>query len=159
MGRERTRSGKHLYLCLASLIFLPFLGCAALQSLQQQPDSREPLVYGRRLVAQGDYERAIKENQKSLSLSAQRDEALFNLGLIHAHYGNPKKDYAKSLGFFEELVRDHPRSPWVEQAKIWVGVLQENEKLHQENQKLTQVIEGSKRVDIEIEELKREKAR
>jgi hypothetical protein len=40
----------------------------------------------------------------------------------------------------------------VEQAKIWVGLLQEYDSLNQVNQKL-------KQVDIEVEQRKREKAK
>lgn len=53
---------------------------------------------------------------------------------------------------FRRLIRDHPKSPLAEQAKAWIDVLQENERLNQ-------VIEKSKRVDIEIEEKRREKAK
>jgi lipid II:glycine glycyltransferase (peptidoglycan interpeptide bridge formation enzyme) len=54
---------------------------------------------------------------------------------------------------------DYPQSALAEQARIWIGMLQENEKLNQTIQKLNLVIEESKRVDIEIEEKKREKAK
>jgi len=120
------------------------------------------LLQARRLLEQRDYEGALKENQKILSFSSQNppgDEALFNMGLIYAHFGNPKKDYGKSVVFFRKLMKDYPQSPLVEQARIWTGILQENEKLSQTIQKLNQVIEDSKHVDIEIEEKKREKAK
>jgi outer membrane protein assembly factor BamD (BamD/ComL family) len=78
------------------------------------------------------------------------DEALFNIGLIYAHSGNPKKDYRKALDSFRKVIADYPKSPFVEQAKIWVGILQENERLNQ-------VIENSREVDMEIEERKRGK--
>jgi TolA-binding protein len=81
------------------------------------------------------------------------------MGLILAHPGNSKKDYAKSLALFKRLMKDHPRSPWTEQAQAWVGVLQENEKLSRSIEELSRVIEKSKQVDIEIEEKKREKAK
>jgi hypothetical protein len=73
------------------------------------------------------------------------DEAIFNMGLIYAHYGNPKKDNEKSIFFFRKLLNEHPKSPLVEQAKIWIGVLN--------------VIEKSKQVDLEIEEMKKELSR
>ncbi|MBI4490212.1 MAG: tetratricopeptide repeat protein [Deltaproteobacteria bacterium] len=110
---------------------------------------------GQNLLAQGDYEGSLKENQKALSLSADQapgDEAVFNMGLIYAHSANSKKDYRKALSFFSRLIKDYPKSPLLEQAKIWVGVLQANERL-------TQLIEKSKQVDIEIEEKKRLKER
>jgi tetratricopeptide (TPR) repeat protein len=122
----------------------------------------EHLLRARQLLEQRDFEGSLKENQKILSLSSQNppaDVALFNMGLIYAHFGNPKKDYSKSVGFFRRLMKEYPESPLVEQAKIWTGILQESEKLSQTIQKLNQVIEESKYVDIEIEEKKREKAK
>jgi len=116
---------------------------------------RESQTRSQRLLAAGDFEGFISENQRVLSVAhprSSKDEALFNLGLIYAHEGNPKKDFLKSLDFFKRLIREHPRSPLVEQAKIWVGLLQEYESLGQVIQKL-------KQVDIEVEERKREKAK
>jgi tetratricopeptide (TPR) repeat protein len=118
-------------------------------------ESRELQTQSQRLLAMGDYERCIKENQRVLSLSHTRslkDQALFNLGLVYAYSGNPKKDFEKSIDFFKRLINDYPKSPLVEQAKIWVGLLQEHEELNRVIQKL-------KQVDIEIEERKREKAK
>ena len=112
---------------------------------------RDNLLRSQKLLAQGDFDGALNENQKILSLSSRRppeDEALFNLGVICALPGNPKKDYEKSLDFFRRLIKDHPKSPFTEQAKAWVEMIQEN-------QKLNQVIEKSKQVDLEIEEKKR----
>jgi TolA-binding protein len=123
--------------------------------MQERNEARVSLVHAQKLLAQGDYEGSLKENQNALSLSANRvpgDEALFNIGLVHAHVGNPKKDYRKAVGYFRRLIQEYPQSPLVEQAKIWVGVLQANEKL-------SQMIEKSKQVDIEIEGKKRAKER
>ena len=116
-------------------------------------EARGHLLRGQSLLAQGDYEGALAENQKGLALSNRQlpgDEALFNIGLIYAHSRNPKKDYGKSLDSFRKVMTDYPKSPFFEQAKIWVGILQENERLNQ-------VIENSREVDMEIEERKREK--
>lgn len=118
-------------------------------------EGRESQTRSQRLLAAGDFEGFISENQRVLSPAhprSSKDEALFNLGLVYAHEGNPKKDFSKSLDFFKRLIRDHPRSPLVEQAKIWVGLLQEYESL-------SQVIQKLKQVDIEVEERKREKAK
>ncbi len=123
--------------------------------VDQRGEAYEGLLRAQRLLAQGDFEGSLVENQKVLSSAGHKppeDEALFNLGLIYAHSGNPKRDYTKSLDFFRRLLKDHPKSPLVEQTKVWVAVLQENEKLNQ-------VIEKSKQVDLEIEEKKREKAK
>jgi hypothetical protein len=72
----------------------------------------------------------------------------------------------KSIAVFKRLIKEYPQSPWTEQAKIWVQVVQDNENARrvattvaQENDKLKRMIEESKKVDIEIEEKKREEAR
>jgi tetratricopeptide (TPR) repeat protein len=130
--------------------------------IEEWEQAREPFLLSQKLLAEGNHEGALMENQRILSLSGQNppaDEALFNMGLIHAHPGYGKRDYTKSLALFKRLIKDHPRSPWAEQAKTWVGVLQENEKLSHSIEELSRVIEKSKQVDIEIEEKKRGKAK
>jgi len=122
---------------------------------KEKAELREPPPRGQKPLSQGDYEGFLKENEKALSLPGNKppkDEALFNLGLVYAHPGNPKKDYGKSIGFFNRLVKEYPQSPLSDQARIWVGVLQESERLNE-------IIEKSKKVDIEIEERKREKTK
>jgi tetratricopeptide (TPR) repeat protein len=91
--------------------------------------AREYLNQGQKLFSRGNYNRAISEFQKVLSLPPDKplkDEALFNIGLAYAHFGNPKRDYEKSLNHFLKLLNDYPKSQRVEQAKIWVGVLLDN---------------------------------
>lgn len=176
MGRKRTRAREFIYFCIVILILFTSFGCAVLTEKQKgevrnEESQRkgetlrilsEHLLRARKLLEQRDYDGSFKENQKILSLSGQNppgDEALFNMGLIYAHSWNPKKDNMRSIGFFKKLTKDYPYSPLAVQARIWTGILQENEKLSQTIQKLNQVIEESKQVDIEIEEKKREKAK
>jgi tetratricopeptide (TPR) repeat protein len=123
--------------------------------VEEVAEGRESPTRSQRLLAAGDFEGFISENQRTLSLAhprSSKDEALFNLGLVYAHEGNPRRDFLKSLDYFKRLIREHPRSPLVEQAKIWVGLLQEYDSLNQVIQKL-------KQVDIEVEERKREKTK
>jgi len=151
LGRKRSRSWKYIYFCVASLISLFLAGCVIsenIKKIQEYKEASEHLLRAKELLAQGDYEGSLKENQKVLSLGDNKlpaDEALFNIGLIYSHYGYQKKDYKKSLTFYKRLVRDFPMSPLVEQAKIWIGVLE--------------VIEKTKQVDIEIEEKKKKLSR
>jgi outer membrane protein assembly factor BamD (BamD/ComL family) len=135
---------------------------ASLKEKKERIEIRDLVPRGQKLLSQGDYEGFIKENEKVLSLPGNKplkDEALFNLGLVYAHSGSPKKDYGKSAGYFKRLLKDHPQSPFSEQAKMWLEVLQETEKLNETITKLNEMIEKSKQIDIEIEERKREKAK
>jgi|GEM_PF-223266 len=119
--------------------------------LEEQSISRVHLNQSHKFLAQGNFEGAVLENQKILSLSDPRspkDEALFNLGLIFAHFGNPQRDVEKSIEFFNRLLKAYPKSYLVEQAKTCIGILQESEELNRLIRKL-------KQVDLEVEEMKR----
>jgi tetratricopeptide (TPR) repeat protein len=116
---------------------------------------RDHFQRAKRFFDQGNYEASLEENQRILSFSGKnipKDRALFQMGLIWAQAGNPKRDMEKSLSFFQRLLREYPQSPWNGEAKTWVAVIQENIKL-------SQMIEKSKEVDIAIEEKKREKGK
>jgi outer membrane protein assembly factor BamD (BamD/ComL family) len=163
MGRKQNRAGKYLHLHIACMILFSLLGCVHFEKVKMNSEEKDAGHYlhnSQKLFVQGDYEGALNKNQEVLSLYAGTrlgDEALFNMGLICAHPGNPKKDHGRSLSFFRRLVKDYPDSPLVQQAKVWIGVLEENVKLNQTIEKLNQTIEKSKEIDLEIEEKKREK--
>jgi tetratricopeptide (TPR) repeat protein len=123
----------------------------------KQAEARDILLRAHDLLARGEIDRAFIENERLLGSGILEDEALFNLGMICIHPGNPKKDFAKSVGLLKTLIKDYPQSPWSERAKVVLGVFQENEKLAQDIEKLRQVFERSKQVDVEIEEKRREK--
>lgn len=96
------------------------------------------------LIENKAFDRAVQEYQNVLSGSATEEYAdmvLFDLGLLYSHYANPKKDYTKSLLCFTRLIKEYPRSPLVEEAKIWANLLE--------------TLERTKRVDIELEKKRR----
>lgn len=190
MGRKRNRTWKCFCLSIAYMIFLAFTGCATLKEMEAKRETfkemeakretREYLIKARELLEEGDYEGFLRENQKVLSLYENvppGDEALFNAGLLYAHYGFLERDYQQSLDLFKRLVKVFPQGPFAVQARIWIGILQENtrlnkltedldkslKKLRQDNEKLKKEIEElnigikkSKQVDIEIDEKKKE---
>ena len=131
MGRKHIRARKYLYLCLASLIFFSFFGCATIEGMKKRRVARQGLLRGQELLTGGAYEESLRENQEVYSLvgeSAPGDEAVFAMGLIYAHYKNPEKDYNKAISYFNKLIEDYPQSTLVEQARIWVGTLDAIEK-------------------------------
>jgi len=159
--RKRNRTWKYLYISVACLIVLSVAGCATLTEMKAKLGTREYLVTAQKLLDQGDYEGALKENQKVLSLHGKvppGDEALFSIGLIYAHYGYSKRDYGKSLDHFKRLVKVFPQSSLAGQAKIWIGILQKYEKLSAETEELNRSIRKSQqeneRLNKEIEDLK-----
>jgi len=157
MGRKRSRTRQLVYFCIAQLIALSLSSCGLIpRPVEREEDQAQVAVArARRLLTQQDFEGAAKENQRAITLARNRspvDEALFQLGLISATVANPKRDNRVATGYFNRVIREYPQSPWVDQAKAWVGVLQANDKL-------VETLEKSKQVDIEIEEKRRQKER
>ncbi|MBN2538872.1 MAG: tetratricopeptide repeat protein [Deltaproteobacteria bacterium] len=93
----------------------------------------------------GNISQSLMEYQKVVSMyphDSPGDRALFNIGLIYAHHKNPQRDYKKSITFFKKMIDEFPESPLIDEASLWIEVLQ--------------VIEKMKRVDIEIEKKKKD---
>jgi hypothetical protein len=53
-------------------------------------------------------------------------------------------------------LKDFPWSPFARRAKLWIGILLENERLNREIEELSKTLKKSKQVDIEIDEKKKE---
>jgi len=136
---------------------------------QIRDESKEHLIKGQQLLAMGKYEASIKENYQVLSIAPNGppgDEASFTIGLIYAYSKYQKKDHGKAVSSLTKIIKEYPHSNWSGHAKILLDIIQENERLKRisseathENEKLKNMIEQSKKVDIEVEEKKREKAR
>ena len=148
MGTKRSRERQYLYLSVACLTLFTLFTSGACVPWKQLGPTREECTHLGSIsdfIVRGDFEGAMRESQDILArspLTPPGDEALMNMGLISAHYANPKRDYKKALGYFMRIEKEFPRSPLVEEAKIWVSVLLAFEKAQQ--------------VDIEIEKKKKE---
>lgn len=160
--------------------FFFFFGCATVRQNSRDPksDRSDQFALAKVLFKEGNYEAAMKENQQLLSEGkAPGDMALYNIGLISACSLNPKKDYLKAVDTFKKLVSQYPHSSFVEEAKVWIQVLEEHQKiaeerqkfleekrnltrereiLSQEREKLKYTVEKSRQLDIEIEKRRRQ---
>lgn len=162
-----------------------FTGCTTLQiepaAAPEKIVKPEPFAHATALFNEGNYEGAIKENQRLLAeKKAAPDVALFNIGVISAYSSNPKKDYLRALNSFKTLALQFPQSPLTEQAKIWIQVIEEHQRitderqklveekriltrerevLSQEREKLKYIAEKSRQIDLEIEKRRRQTLR
>ncbi|OGW39074.1 MAG: hypothetical protein A2010_11635 [Nitrospirae bacterium GWD2_57_9] len=113
-------------------------------NVAQLPERWEHLKPVQQLIGQRDFDGAIQSYEAMLlqpGAARAGDLILFDLALLHSHYANPRKDYRRSLAFFSRLLREYPRSPLGEEAKIWSDLLE--------------TMERTKRVDIELDEKKK----
>lgn len=179
MGRKRNGTRNQIYLYCAILIYLSPAACTLGGLERAMPRNgitrdnismaKEHLDRGETLLAQGDFEKALQENEKAIALAGIRapaDQALFTIGLIYAHPSNSARNYDKSLSSFKKLAKDYPKSPNAAKARIIISLLQENDRIEKENDKLNRnierlnnVIDELKAIDVRVEQKKREKAK
>ena len=138
----------HLSLSASALAAcVSVIGCTTMgeqigksEPVQPQKQSQpEYLQRSKALFAEGKYEAALDENLRALAEGrGAPDAALFNIGLISAYSQNPKKDYPKAVQSFRALGAHHPQSPFAEQGKLWLLILEEHQKMLEEHQKMTE---------------------
>lgn len=146
MGRKPGRAGKYVYLCFALLIL--FAACSLLPEPRRQREMRDLYASGNSLLAQGNYDAALKTFEKLLHMAQGEppsDAATYGIGLVHAHPRNPLRDRQKAVASFSQVIGSFPASPWAEPARIWVEVLREAETSRLEAEKAERWLEQSKR--------------
>lgn len=144
MGRKPVRTRKYLYLCIALLIFS---ACSLVNHWGEQREIRDSMLQGHNLFIQGDFQGALDRYRRVMArvrTQPPADAAVYNVGLIHAHPQNPEASHLMAMEAFKRLIAEHPESPWVEQAKIWVSVLAQAEKSTREAEKSREEVERSK---------------
>lgn len=187
MGGKRIGARKHIHFCVAVLIFLVVGGCGSWPHSTGgdaagdgkvsvvDPTTRR-LASGRLLFVQHDFIRALREYEQITSVapgSPAAEEALFYCGLIYAHPANPRRDYATSMEYLKKLSEGYTKGAFTEQANVMLSIMKENKELHRTAEKskalmdesnrtiekLKALIEASKKVDIGIEDKKKESVR
>ncbi|HWO42769.1 MAG TPA: hypothetical protein VNO43_13295 [Candidatus Eisenbacteria bacterium] len=149
-----------LLLCFSSACTSTFEPGRTVES-KPPPDS---FARAKTLAVEGNFEAAYLENQKILSeRKGAPDLALFNMGMLSATSLNPRRNHARALASFRKLVDEHPESPYAEQAKAWIQVLEEHQKVVDEKQKIAEekqrLIEEKRALIREREVLTQEKER
>ncbi len=132
MGGKRTRAWKYIFICITCLIFL---GCDVSKGVRVTTDVTDNLFYSPEIIHEGDFNGAVEENMRMINSSVEGrpvDKALYNLGLIYAHYDNPARDYKVSIVFFERLKDAFPQSNFLPEAEFWLSLLEKIENSRKE---------------------------
>ncbi|MBW2604366.1 MAG: hypothetical protein JRE28_08630 [Deltaproteobacteria bacterium] len=189
MGRKYARQRKHFFLYIACWISLLLIGtgCAPYYNLyneepftfHQYSEANQLLLQAKFSFAGGDFLTSLKKNQELLYRFPQKygEHALYMMGLIYADPEYTYVNYEKSIHFFKKLVKEYPESVFIDKAKIWIWLLNQNmdyaEKIDKKNKKnaflekelragkkqiinLQNQIKRLKEIDLGIEKKKRE---
>ena len=121
MGTKQTWKRKHLFLHLACIGLLLFViyGCLHFSEKRQ---GQQLLEEGMDQMLSHQYEASMVKNVTVFNSypHSLADQALFQLGLLYAHPGNPNQDYEKSLGSFNKIINEFSESRIRRQAQLWV---------------------------------------
>ena len=178
MGAQQTRPGQQLlFFVTCSVIWsLTAIGCL---HWPPQPQGEKQLFEARQRFAAGDYSSALDINRRVLAQFPERlaDQSLFQIGMVYAHPNNPDQDIQKALQFFQDIIDRYPESHLQPEAELWLAVLSQlsaqegqirflnrrsaplEKALKMQKRKISRLqdqLEKLKRIDIHMEEKKRE---
>jgi tetratricopeptide (TPR) repeat protein len=169
MGKKRSWRREHLYLFFACVIMASIMicGCAHLyEGVVTRTDFEEASDFLKR----GNFKASlIKYDQIIVNHPLAGDRALFEMGVIHVYARNPQKDYQKSLGCFQKLIKDYPESKYRKNSDVMVSLIDEViskdkriiaqrrqvDKLEQQIEELGKKIELMKEVDMTLKQKKK----
>ncbi len=121
---------------------------------------KQTLARAKALMLIGYFDSSLKNNEEVLRLYPQTlgDQALFQMGLNHAHPKNPNQDYQKAVKCFQSIINEYPESNIRDEAELWAMFLQEivvkNEKIVSKNKEVTNKDEEINNLQHQIENLK-----
>ena len=121
MGTKHTRKWQYFFLHLACLGILPFIifGCLHFSNKLQ----------GQQLLDEGMNQMLNRQYEASLATTltvlhefpnSLADQALFQIGVLHASPENPNQDFEKSLDSFTKILSAFPESRLRHQAQLGV---------------------------------------
>ena len=121
MGNQQTRQRKHLLFCLAGCIIFS-IGLGGCLYYPEKWRSEEHLALSRYYMERRNFEASLRESQTALELFSRSlgDQALFQIGLIHAHPENPNQNIKNSTLAFQKLINNYPNSDLRGQAELWI---------------------------------------
>jgi TolA-binding protein len=159
VGGKQTRRRKHVYVYIAVLILANLLGCR-LQTVQQdQGEARPGVITDETPVVKeepGEVKPDVSRDEKPEAAKPSVDQGLFSMALRYADTANPGRDYAKAAQYLRRLLKEYPASPLAGQAKVLLGLLQELDQMKRAMDKVNAMMEESKKVDVEIEQKRKE---
>ena len=120
------------------------------------PSSAVPgLEQADRAFVSGNYEEAGREYETYLQLSpsgAQRDQALFRLGLTFTLRANPGPDWNRAAAVFRQLADEYPNSAFKPSANLILSLHSELDQINAETKQRDQRI---RQLSVELERLKK----
>ncbi len=124
-----------------------FAACVSPGAIPRDPPPDDAVVMVRdaeTLARAGQYQsatRLLDEIARRPPETPAHDRALLGLGRLLALADNPGRDNRRAIGYFDRVLREHPRSPYAPDARAWRELLAAHLALSQELEARTQELE------------------
>ena len=146
------------------LLGLLLTGCS-LPFTRQHRDAEQWVVRAEAMTQTGNYPEAHAAYGRALNASAKNgptDRVLFGLARLYTMPENPNRDYRRAYEHLERLLKEHPQSQRVGEARAWRDLLatflaqrEEMARLRQDVQRIRQDLERLKQLELELERQRR----
>ncbi len=161
MGNQQARQRKYFLFCLACCI-ISSIGTGGCLYYPEKWKSEEHLALSKYYLEKGNFKASLKECQTALELFPRLlgDQALFQMGLVHAHPDNPDQNLEKSKAALQKLVNDYPNSSLRTQAEVWIIQFQRvqslEDKLNDKNREIVKLREQMQKNQAQSKKLQKE---
>ncbi len=172
MGRKCIGTGKYLHICFAVVICITLGGCVTSDEIAGKTTDGPTwrFLKANRADSEPDYSSVADSG-------ASKADSMFNTALAYLDVKNPSRDTIRGIAALKNAETTYPKTIWSYRSRVVSDLLQENLRLkkqtidvqqentkakkqlvelQQENTKLKEIIEQSKKIDIEMEQKKRE---
>jgi tetratricopeptide (TPR) repeat protein len=123
MLKKQSRRGEHLYFFFACIIIASILMCGCshfYEGFLARPEFKEANDFS----SQGNYKASLSKYEQIIAqYPTEGDRVLFEMGFIYAFPRNQEKDYQKSLGCFQKLIKDYPGSGYRHDSEVMISLI------------------------------------
>lgn len=122
--KKQSRLGLHFYSFLICIMIAPILACGC-SHFNEELQARSIFKEANDFFSQGNYNASLSKYKQIIEkYPTAGDRVLFEMGIIYAHPQNEQKDYQKSLGCFQKLIRDYPWSEYRRDSEMMIFQIQ-----------------------------------
>jgi lipoprotein-anchoring transpeptidase ErfK/SrfK len=122
--KRPTGTGGHRSPVLLCFTLAAILICGCIKSGAGSP-AGSAFMEANDLFSQGNYDATLGKYEELIEKAPENaDRLLFEMGIIHAHPGNPRKSYQKALDCFLRICSDFPDSKYRRDSQMMLFQIQ-----------------------------------
>jgi hypothetical protein len=152
--RAALRAGARVMLLVPLLCLFSACSSPPQRTIVEKP---VPTIFfpPQQVMRSGDYVGFMADNEHTLSSCGEGkgcEQALFNLGFLHAYPKSPYFDPPKAVWYFDHLIEEYSDTPLSYQAMAWKALLKKSQTPQKGTSKLEDKIKSKEATINELQE-------